>query len=54
MATPIVNRNLQSIDVSIKVEDEIDYYVCKIDIYPTEVEIWCRDIQIFKREKNTN
>ena len=41
---------LYEIDVSIKTEDEIDYYVCDIDMNPTYAEIWCRDIKVFKRE----
>ena len=42
--------DLFSTDVLLKTEDEIDYYVCNINMNPTYAEIWCRDIKVFKRE----
>jgi len=42
--------HLQSINVSIETEDEIDFYVVKIDMFPTEVEIWCKDIEVSRKE----
>jgi len=45
---------LYSIEASIETEDEIDFYVVKIDMSPTQVEIWCKDIEIFKREKTAS
>ena len=39
---------LHSIEVSINTEDDIDFYVFKIDMSPTNIEIWCKNIEVFK------
>ena len=42
---------LQDVEVSITTEDDIDFYICKINMFPMNVEIWCKDIEVFKRDK---
>jgi len=43
---------MQDVDVSTIIEDEVEFYVCKIDMFPMEVEIWCKDIEVFKMDKS--
>jgi len=37
---------IQEIGVDEVVEDDIRFFVCKIDMFPLSLEIWCKDIEI--------
>ena len=39
---------LQDVSISEIEEEEVELYICKINMFPLYLEIWCKDIQVFK------
>ena len=41
---------LQNIEVGSGVEDEINFYTCKVNMFPLYLEIWCKNIEVYARQ----
>jgi len=41
---------LQEVTISELIDDEVEFYVCKINMFPLNLEIWCKDIQVIKKQ----
>ena len=42
---------LHDIEISETMEENTEFYVCKIDMSPLDIEIWCKDIVIERQQK---
>jgi hypothetical protein len=43
---------LQDVKIDEVSEQDVHFYICKINMWPLTLEIWCKDIKITKQKKN--
>ena len=50
LSIPQIPYFLQDVEISSLFEDNIEFYVCKINLFPLNMEIWCKQLKIVEED----